>query len=170
MFLGMKPLLMLLTMSLLFAGCAPGENVCDAGAPQAPQPSVSGAWKGTYECNNTVQKLSAALAENEAGQIDGEMFLDYTIMILGQPFTLTGRANVDDGLATGTGYSAFVDVLDNSQGMPDWQLVAALNEDGDEFNGEFQRTNGADVEVVCPVLLDRVQVRDAMDADRPDGG
>lgn len=161
----------LLAAALGLCACAPSPATCDAGqASQPPPPNAQGAWKGTYECNNTVQKLSAALAENDDGQIDGEMFLDYTIMILGQPFTLTGRSNIDDGSVQAGACAAFVDVLDNSQGLPDWELSLGLNADGDELAGEFWRINGAGDTATCPIELDRIIVRDVVNNDPVDGG
>lgn len=143
----------------VLSACGPMDDSGDAGDPEPDPPSLAGGWKGTYECGADSKKLSAALAEDEDGVVDGEMFLDYQIVILGTPLTLTGRANVDDGALADGVYSGFVDVLDNSQGLPDYLFSLSLDEAGDEVTGDFTREN-ADGEVIqtCPVQLARVEV------------
>jgi hypothetical protein len=174
--MGMRLPFLLLALSpsllLLPASCAPAAANCDAG-PIGEAPTAAGAWKGTYECNNNLQKMSAALAVTDNGQLDGEAFLDYDIMILAQPLTLTGRANIDDGRAgEDDALLATVDVLDNSQGLADWNLRVALNADGDELNGELFRTLGNGDELSCAVELERVVVTDDVYTPAPmtDGG
>lgn len=149
-----------LTALLVVAGCGPGPSECDAGDVEPPPPTAAGGWQGTYECNNDLKKMSAALAMSEEGQLDGEAFLDYEIMILAQPFTLTGRSNVDEGRFEDDQLVARIDVLDNSQGFPDWDMRVTLNDDGDELSGELFRENGAGDEVTCPVELERIMVTD----------
>ena len=153
----------------LLPSCGPGAAECDAGEVTPPAPTAGGAWEGTYECSNNIQKMSAALAVTDDGQLDGEAFLDYEIMILAQPITLTGRANVNDGRAgDGDELLAFVDVLDNSQGLADWNLRVTLNDDGDELNGELFRTLGNGEEFSCAVELERITVTDDPYTPDPD--
>jgi hypothetical protein len=166
------PLTAVLPTLLIFASCGPGATECDAGEVEPPAPIAAGGWKGTYECNNNIQKMSAALAMSDDGQLDGEAFLDYEIMILAQPFTLTGRSNVDEGRFEGEQLVARIDVLDNSQGFPDWNVRLSLEGNGDELNGELYRLNGNGDEITCGVELERVVVTDPpYEPDAPaDGG
>jgi hypothetical protein len=128
------------------------------GAP-APGLVVDGGWKGTYECGADSKKASLIFDEDVEGVVSGEAFLDYQVVILGTPILLTGRGVVDGARDEDGGYDGNIDILDNSQGLPDFDFTLALNEQADEVSGVFQIKDGdGQVAQSCDVTADRTDV------------
>ncbi len=144
--------------AFVLSSCAAG---CGAD-PAAAGPNIDGGWKGTYECGADSKKLSAIIDEDAQGALSGEMFLDYQVVVLGNPILLTGRAAIQDAAQQDDGsFSGHLDVLDNSQGLSDFDFTLALNKDADGLAGALEIKNqDGEVTQTCDARLDKVSVDD----------
>jgi hypothetical protein len=127
------------------------------GDPPVIRPKIDGGWKGTYECGADSKKVSAIWDEDDEGNLDGEMFIDFQIQFFGNPILLTARADVKSGDVDEGNYSGIADVLDNATaGVPDFSFDLDMNDDADELDGTMDKLNGEGASTeTCDAHLER---------------
>lgn len=133
----LRHLSLLASLPLVLTGVGCGD-------PPPTRIPLEGGWVGTYECAADSKRFTLTVADNDEGEVGGEAFLDYQLVLLGTPFLLTARADLaaagidDDGTVEAT-----VDVLDNATSqLPDFALALSPNEDVDELDGTLTRLDG----------------------------